>query len=224
MEYLSRILLKVGNMEGFKYHDNCSGLKLNHLMFADDVLLFCNGDYRSISYMLQGLELFSRTSGLFPNPAKTSMYCVGMESKEVTRVGELSGFQLSKLPFSYLGVPITPRKMIMEEGRILTEKMDGRIKQWSSKNLSYAGRVVLINSVLMAVQNYWSQITIIPKRVLKDINNICRAFLWKANGNYDGPGAVAWESVCKPKSRGGLGFRNLYLWNKAACFKHIWAL
>ena len=38
MEYLSRILRKVGEKEEFKYHERCDGVKLTQLMFADDVL------------------------------------------------------------------------------------------------------------------------------------------------------------------------------------------
>lgn len=77
MEYLSRVLNKVGDKEDFKFHERRNNMKLNHLMFVDDVLIFCNGDYRSVSRMLQGLELFSRTSGLYPNPDKSSNILFG---------------------------------------------------------------------------------------------------------------------------------------------------
>lgn len=35
---------------------------------------------------------------------------------------------------------------------------------------------------------------------------------------------INWHSVCKPKEEGGLGFRVLEGWNKAAMVKHIWAV
>lgn len=44
MEYLSRILAKVGERQEFRFHERCDKMRLNHLMFADDLMLFCYGD------------------------------------------------------------------------------------------------------------------------------------------------------------------------------------
>ncbi|XP_062080506.1 uncharacterized protein LOC133785271 [Humulus lupulus] len=73
LEYLSRIMCKVGSLPGFKYHNKCSNLKLNHLCFPDNLLIFCNGDFVSIMLMLRGLKLFSSSSGLLPNSEKSAI-------------------------------------------------------------------------------------------------------------------------------------------------------
>ena len=48
MEYLSRILKAAGETEEFKFHPRCSKLNLNHLVFADNLMLFCKEDMQSI--------------------------------------------------------------------------------------------------------------------------------------------------------------------------------
>uniref|UniRef100_A0A803QC53 Reverse transcriptase domain-containing protein n=1 Tax=Cannabis sativa TaxID=3483 RepID=A0A803QC53_CANSA len=222
MEYLSRIFKKIGEWPGFKFHDRCSSLKLNHLCFADDLLVFCHGDFISTMLMLKGLKLFSSTSGLEPNVKKTSVYCSGMPELEVQRILEASNFSRSTLPFRYLGIPICSKRLSRVESQELLEKMTGRIRMWSSRNLSYMGRATLINSVLLAIHAYWAQISILPTKLLKDIEAVCRSFLWKDTHECSGPGLVAWENICQTKSEGGLGFRNIRNWNVAAMRRYVW--
>lgn len=199
MEYMSRIMIRVGCKANFKFHERCEGLKLNHLAFADDILLFCNGDFLSICRILQGLKLFSQTSGLFPNASKSAIYCVGMTVGEVRRVIEVSGFQLGTLPFNYLGLPIYARKVPAYESSRLMDKMTNRIRNWSTRSLSYAGRVVLVKSVLMAIHSYWSQLMILDKKIVKGIISISRSFLWESIEDTKKPGDVAWDYLCRPK-------------------------
>ncbi|XP_062075373.1 uncharacterized protein LOC133779427 [Humulus lupulus] len=224
MEYLSKIMLKVGSYPSYKYHDRCATLRLNHLCFADDILLFSHGDFRSILLMLRGLKLFSTTSGLFPNEAKSAIYCSGMRESEIERVIAASGFSRSSLPFRYLGIPICSKRISKVECGIILDKMVARIRQWSSRNLSYSARAILINSVLMSIHSYWAQIMVLPRKLLKDIDAICRAFLWKGVAEAHGPGTVAWSTICSPKSAGGLGFRKIIEWNIAALGKYVWAI
>ncbi|XP_074283310.1 uncharacterized protein LOC141607861 [Silene latifolia] len=78
MEYLSRVLSYVTENMGFKYHPLCSKLKLSHLMFADDLLLFSKGDTASIMVLLRAFATFSRAYGLQMSPSKTNAYFNGV--------------------------------------------------------------------------------------------------------------------------------------------------
>ncbi|XP_062079946.1 uncharacterized protein LOC133784674 [Humulus lupulus] len=224
LEYLSRIMCKVGSLPGFKYHNKCSNLKLNHLCFADDLIIFCNGDFVSIMLMLRGLKLFSSSSGLLPNSEKTAIYCHGMSDAVVDRVLEASGFSRSHLPFRFLGTPICSKRISAADCKCILEKMPSRIRSWSTRNLSYMGRVTLINSFLISIHSYWAQIMILPKILIKDVEAICRAFLWKGISDSHIPGLIAWEYICSSRAAGGLGFRRLHDWNLAGMGKYVWAI
>ena len=43
IEYLSRLLKVAGDHENFRFHPRCNRLKLNHLCFTDDLVIFCRG-------------------------------------------------------------------------------------------------------------------------------------------------------------------------------------
>ena len=68
----------------------------------------------------------------------------------------------------------------------------------------------------------WCQMFILPKKVLKEINNVCRAYLWHGDASTTTPGNVRWTHVCTQKKSGGIGVRNLEIWNVAAVGKIAW--
>ncbi|XP_062114171.1 uncharacterized protein LOC133825211 [Humulus lupulus] len=73
-------------------------------------------------------------------------------------------------------------------------------------------------------RNYWMGIFILPQSIIKDIEKLCRSFLWGVNGNRNKIHLASWNKVCLPKAYGGLGFRNGLAWNKAIFSKYIWAI
>ncbi|XP_075101312.1 uncharacterized protein LOC142176929 [Nicotiana tabacum] len=64
MEYLSRTLKEMAERKQYHYHFRCAKLKLTHLCFADDLLIFSRGDVESVTEVLQSFNQFSDASGL----------------------------------------------------------------------------------------------------------------------------------------------------------------
>ena len=224
MEYGTRILQQVATLPGFQFHPRCKSLRLNNLCFADYMLLFCSGDIDSISMMLSGLKLFSETTGLQVSAAKSEIFLAGMSPQEHEIIKNVSGYKIGKLPFTYLGIPMDTKRITPADCDILIDKMCKRIKVWSSRNLSYSGKLQLINFVLLSVCTYWTQGFILPVSVTNKINSICQQFLWHGVSQGTKHGNIAWKNLCKTKKGGGLSIRNLGLWNKAAIGKHIWSI
>lgn len=175
MEYFTRIMKLVAQHESFGYHTKCRSLQFNHLCFADDVLLFYKGEFNSVMLILRGFQTFSNSSGLTTNAYKSNIFAVNME---IENLCEKTGYNKGRLPFKYLGVPISSKKLSKKDCQLLVDKITTRIRSWGSKHLSYAGRVQMINAVLMHIYTYRASIFILPKAVLKRIKIICRNYLW----------------------------------------------
>ncbi|XP_074265761.1 uncharacterized protein LOC141588205 [Silene latifolia] len=104
----------------------------------------------------------------------------------------------------------------------LVEKIISRIRSWGARSLSYAGRLILVQSVLSQLHSYWTRIFIIPLTVIDRVERICRNYLWSGSDLYLRAPAVAWEKVCREKKCGGLGVVSCREWNIAMLGKYVW--
>lgn len=59
----SRALRMMGEPGDFRFHPQCKQLKLNHLIFADDLMIFCKAQKKSIERILETLEYFHKNPG-----------------------------------------------------------------------------------------------------------------------------------------------------------------
>ena len=138
MEYLSRLLKGLKDDKQFKYHPRCSKLDITHLCFADDILLFARGDLESVKPIQLCFSQFSQASGLHANLNKSSIYCGGVQKEVKQQIVQQLGYNMEELPFKYLGVPLSTKKMSVLQWYPLIEKIMAIINSWIAKKLSYA--------------------------------------------------------------------------------------
>ncbi|XP_060170874.1 uncharacterized protein LOC132601831 [Lycium barbarum] len=170
----------------------------------------------------QCFSVFSLTSGLQANLEKSSVYFGGVNQTVQDNILQHLGYTHGELPFRYLGIPLSSKKLSLLQWKPLIEKMVGRISTWTVRKLSYAGRVQLVQSVLFGIQAYWAQIFVLPTKVMKTIEAHCRSYVWSGVNTITKRALVAWDKVCTPKSVGGLNLINLKIWNRAAIAKNSW--
>ncbi|XP_074299904.1 uncharacterized protein LOC141631082 [Silene latifolia] len=192
LEYLSRVLMMVQKHTRFNFHPLCQRIKLSHLCFADDLILFCKANRDSVSLMIKAFALFSRATGLVMNTGKSSLYCNGIDNQVLRDLELISGMKRGHVPFTYLGVTVSPKRLSVMDCNRLVDNVVDRIRGLGSRKLSYAGRTVLIQS-----------------------------YLWHGNDSKENHALVSWENACKPIKQGGLGFKHLHFWNVAAVGKYV---
>ncbi|GJV30268.1 hypothetical protein Tco_1386716 [Tanacetum coccineum] len=215
---------RVCDSSNFTYHRYCSELELINLCFADDLFLFAHGDVNSATIIKEALDEFKDASGLNPSMPKSKAYFCNVLNHTKLAILLVLPFEEDRLPVKYLGVPLVSSRLIFRDCKELIDKVQNRVNDWKNKSLSFAGRLQLIQSVLGSLNVFWASVFALPSRVLLDIEQIMRGFLWCQGGLSRGKAKVAWEVVCLPKKEGGLGIRRLDHFNKALMVSHIWKL
>ena len=137
---------------------------------------------------------------------------------------DIIGFAEGHLPFRYLGLPITTSRLTKGEWRILVDKITAKILVWTSRHISYVGRLVLVNIVLFGMFNFWAQVVIIPEEVVTQVIKIYRNFLWGGSVGYKRAPYVAWGTICTPKKHEGRGVACIakFVWAIAKKKDHLW--
>ncbi|GAV92910.1 zf-RVT domain-containing protein, partial [Cephalotus follicularis] len=120
----------------------------------------------------------------------------------------------------YLGLPLITKRLSKADCNPLIERIASRVNSWVCKALSFAGRLQLVIATLFSMQTYWCSTLLLPMSTIKDCESIFRKFLWGGHGR----GKVRWAEVCKPLNEGGLGIKDLKMWNKALILKQIWSV
>ena len=75
------------------------------------------------------------------------------------------------------------------------------------------GILQMIRIVVVGIQVYWTQIFLLPQKVIKLIEAVCRSYLWSGEIKITWRALIAWDKVCMPKGAGGINMINLKLWN-----------
>jgi hypothetical protein len=118
----------------------------------------------SVQVLFQQLMLFGQTSGLNINISKSSIYFGGVTDRLKQAILVDTGFSKGAFPFRYLGVPLSPHRLLASQYSPLLHKLEAVIQGWMGKHLSYAERLELIKSVLYGMVQFW--VTIFICRVL----------------------------------------------------------
>ena len=198
---------KVSLEPNFGYHWRCEKAKITHLCFADDLIIFCGGKLESATILKQALDIFFSLSGLSANEEKSQIYIAGKDNAYRNALLRLFGFQEGSLPARYLGVPLISSKLSSKDCKNLVDKVAARIKSWTSKHLSYAGRLQLIISDLSSLQVYWMGLFLLPKQVTYQLDQLLRSFLWSGSDLKLKGAKVSWDMITRLKSEGGLGIK-----------------
>jgi hypothetical protein len=200
------------------------GLVVSHLQYADDTL--CLGDASmdnlwTLKAILRGFEL---TSGLKVNFWKSCLMGINVSPLFMDMACNFLKCKRGSILFSYLGLPVGASHRRSSTWDPLINQLRRRLNLWGNRHVSLGGRIVLMNSVLNAIPIFYLSFMKLPAIVLRKIIRIQREFLWGGLRGGRKISWVSWKEVCKPRSQGGLGVRDVGKVNLSLLIKWRWRL
>ena len=91
----------------------------------------------------------------------------------------------------------------------------------SSSFLNQGERLQFLNSALSSLPIFYLGSLLAPAAILKQLERIQRQCLWRKHRDEPSPSLAAWDLICRPKNKGGLGILNLGVQNMALLLKHL---
>ncbi|XP_062109889.1 uncharacterized protein LOC133821761 [Humulus lupulus] len=171
MDYLTRLLLKASSNKAFS-------------------------TLGSVQIIQGAFDAFCAASGLAANGNKSNIFFRGLRDDEKDKILDCTKIEEGSFPLKHLGVPLRPTKWKATDCDPTVKKIHVRLHSWSSRLLSFVGRAQLIHLVLLGLRSYWMNIFLLPQSVAKEIDRLCKIFLWGERGSQSKFHLTPCKQVC----------------------------
>ena len=125
----------------FDFHPKCKVINLSHLCFGDDIFIFAKRNATSVKITMDEMEKFEAFSRMQVNKQKSVVFLAGVSDSVKATILSLMRFSMGSLPVKYLGVPLISSRLSHSNCQPLLDKIMARIQSWTSRSLSFAGRL-----------------------------------------------------------------------------------
>jgi hypothetical protein len=177
-EVLSRLLFKeesLGNIKGLKISRNNPAI--NHLLFADDLLIFGKANLKEASSIKSYLEKYCLWSGQTINNDKSSIrFSKNTNSITASKILNIIPFSTNSPNPIHLSLPILIGNSKNEAFQSIIDKVANKVEGWRAKTLSQATRLTLIKSVAATIPSYAMSTFLLPFSICRRLDRIFKNF------------------------------------------------
>ncbi|XP_039003080.1 uncharacterized protein LOC120129709 [Hibiscus syriacus] len=127
-----------GLFQGFVIGKPENSIRLSHLQFADDLIIFCQSSLPQIKNVKRVLRIFSMMAGLHLNLAKSKLLGINMEEEVLTDWASQIGCSVGSSPTEYLVLPLGAKKNSVTLWDPVFRNLSAKLAGWKAICLSLA--------------------------------------------------------------------------------------
>ncbi|WVZ87439.1 hypothetical protein U9M48_034075 [Paspalum notatum var. saurae] len=160
---------------------------------------------------------------LVTNFHKSSVIPIRCNGIDLSSVLESIPARRATFPTKYLGLPLSNSRLQKVDFQFLIDKILGKLNSWNGRNLTAAGRLTLVKSVITSQAVYLLSSLRVPKDLMKCVDAKRHHFLWAGMERLTGGKCkVNWIRSARPKACGGLGILHLARFARALRLRWLW--
>ncbi|KAG8372343.1 hypothetical protein BUALT_Bualt12G0056200 [Buddleja alternifolia] len=179
--------------------------KITHLMYADDLVVYCETNIFNAEAVVNCLDMFESWSGLSVNKQKSSIHFshnvapfVKLYIKDILAMKECDHKN------KHLGLPFCKHAHRSVCFNDLIVRIGKKLSGWKAKHLSFACRLVVLKSIAQALPTYQLSSFLIPKSILgglglRKMEHINQALISKLAWNMAANSPKIWVKMLSAK-------------------------
>jgi hypothetical protein len=220
-DVLQRLILLAWR-DGLMCHPLSPDLSCPVLQYADDTLILCRANIDATHQLKNVLDNFALATGLAINFHKSCFIPMHVSDETSQAMAATLGCPISSFPQPYVGLPLSPTKLLASTYAPLILSFDRRLSGWHAMFLSSWGHLVLCNVVLNNLATYFMCSYLLPLGVLESTDKRRCAFFWTGKDSCSHARClIAWDKVLMSKNEDGFGIKGLHQQNKCLLLKFV---
>ena len=192
IEYLAEMLRQNKEYQGFKINSHFFKVSL----FADDSVIYLNGNTSQFNYVFDILKYFGNKSGCQVNLNKSCAFYLGSSKGRNFRPFLSSGLSWPDSSIKYLGVNIPVNNfdelsLFEKNFANVIHDMQSILNLWSARGLTLLGKITILKTLIIPKIVYKASLLPIhlPEKFVKELNKLMFKFIWGSK----------WEKIGRSK-------------------------